>query len=101
MGIEKVMDPSKIKWINSNGPEGDIIFRQSETCPQFKGYSFPHMLLMIQKVIELVGAVLPILFYKRHANIFDVTINRRAKGNIGRDNLISPILQNLKMAQLS
>ncbi|HHY04937.1 MAG TPA: ATP--guanido phosphotransferase, partial [Thermoanaerobacterales bacterium] len=45
MGIEKVMDPSKIKWINSNGPEGDIIFSSRvRLARNLKDTPFPHML---------------------------------------------------------
>lgn len=61
MGIEKVMDPSKIKWINSNGPEGDIIFSSRvRLARNLKDTPFPHMLSDdgAKKVIELVGAAL-------------------------------------------
>ncbi len=101
MGIEKIMDPSKIKWINSNGPEGDIIFSSRvRLARNLKDTPFPHMLSDdgAKKVIELVGGALranPVL--SKDMQIYLMSqLTEEQKNTLVEMHLISPDLAKSK-----
>lgn len=57
MGLEKLMDPSRIRWIDSSGPESDIVISSRvRLARNLKDVPFPH-LLSESKSLKIVNEV--------------------------------------------
>ncbi|WP_422447012.1 protein arginine kinase [Thermoanaerobacterium sp. DL9XJH110] len=57
MDVERLMDPSRIKWINSSGPDSDIVISSRiRLARNLKDVPFPHLLSesRAQEVIEKI-----------------------------------------------
>ena len=60
MCVENLMDPTRIKWIDSTGPDGDIVISSRvRLARNLKDIPFPHLLSEkdAKSIIDDVGAV--------------------------------------------
>lgn len=99
MGLQKLMDPSRIHWINSSGPDSDIVISSRiRLARNLKEVPFPHLLSktkakeIVNKVNESLNKNAVIARDTELYNMDEITNDQRML--LAEMHLISPDLAN-------
>lgn len=101
MCVENLMDPTRIKWIDSTGPDGDIVISSRvRLARNLKDIPFPHLLSEkdAKSIIDDVGAVFknnPV--FSEDVKLYMMSdLNAEQKNLLSEMHLISPDLAGSK-----